>query len=172
MEHTRTPLRRRFVGAVASAAIALAGMTATALPARADNNDLARALAAIAALAIIAKAIDNNRDKGNDEPNDWDNGGHGPRPPPVYNPPRPHPVPVPQPARNVLPRECAIELIDRGRRAVWYSRPCLQENGLRADLPRRCAAEVRIRGRDVTVYRQGCLVDAGFRTERGRRNNW
>jgi hypothetical protein len=163
MENTRTRMRRRFVAAIASAAIALAALTAAAMPARADNKDLARALAAIAALAIIAKTVDDNRDRDRGRDHGW-HGGH-PRPP-VYQP-----DPWPRPARNVLPRECAMALGDRGRREIWYARSCLQDHGVRVNPPRHCAAEVRIRGRKVTAYRQDCLINAGFRPERGRHDN-
>lgn len=153
MKTTAPSPLRRLVGAAATLALTLAGLTAAAMPARADNDDLAKALAAIAALAIIAKTIDDN--------------DRGYRPPPVYHPhPRPHPVP--EPVRRVLPTACAIELNDRGDRDVWYLRPCLRDHGIRVDLPRRCEAEVRIRGRKVGALRQDCLIDAGFRPERGR----
>lgn len=138
-----SPAARRFSATVAAAATALALMTAAAVPARADSNDAAKALALIATVAIIGKALD-DRNKRRDEP-------------------------VSHPRRgDVLPRVCAIE-IDAGRRSqTVYSGPCLRQEGLRARLPRQCEGSVRMRGRTVPVYGEACMIDAGFRVERGR----
>jgi hypothetical protein len=143
MPMTKSPAARRFMATVAAAATALALMTAAAVPARADSDDAARALALIATVAILGKVLD-DRNKRRDQP--------------VAHPAR----------RDVLPRVCAIE-IDTGRRIqTVYSGPCLREEGVRARLPRQCEGTVRMRGRTVPVYGQACLIDAGFRPERGR----
>ena len=142
MPFAKSPAARRFTATVAAAATALALMTAAAVPARADSNDAAKALALIATVAIIGKALD-DRNKRRDEP-------------------------VSHPRRDVLPRVCAIQ-IDTGRRAqTVYSGPCLREEGVRARLPRQCEGSVRMRGRTVPVYAEACMIDAGFRVERGR----
>lgn len=52
---------RKLTATIAS--LALAGSLAIPAPAAAETSDLARALAGIAAIAIIAKAIDNRRDR-------------------------------------------------------------------------------------------------------------
>lgn len=142
MPFAKSPAARRFTATVAAAATALALMTAAAVPARADSNDAAKALALIATVAIIGKALD-DRNKRRDEP-------------------------VSHPRRDVLPRVCAIQ-IDTGRRAqTVYSGPCLREEGVRARLPRQCEGSVRMRGRTVPVFAEACMIDAGFRVERGR----
>lgn len=143
MPFAKSPAARRFTATVAAAATALALMTAAAMPARADSNDAAKALALIATVAILGKALD-DRNKRRDDPVS-------------------HPV-----RRDVLPRVCAIQ-IDAGRRAqTVYSGPCLREEGVRARLPRQCEGTVRMRGRTVPVYGEACMIDAGFRVERGR----
>ena len=47
------------------AGLAIAGSLFTAAPARADGEDIAKVIAGIAAIAIIAKAIDNRKDRDN-----------------------------------------------------------------------------------------------------------
>lgn len=158
--------RRRFVATLAGAAVALGLMTAAAVPARAsDGEDLAKALAAIAAVAIIAKALDNERDRkrgaASPEPVQHPGWGHGPggRPGPGWD----------RGARR-LPAECAIEVEGRRRSHVVYAEPCLRRAGVEGRLPRHCAEDVRVRGRHVAVFPEGCLLDAGFRRDRG--NGW
>lgn len=148
--------RRRFVATVAGAAVALGLMTAAAVPARAsDAEDLAKALAAIAAVAIIAKALDNDRNR--PDPVQVPGWGHGGRPAPGWD----------HGARR-LPAQCAIDVPGRHRTHTVYSENCLRRAGVEGRLPRRCEQEVRIRGRFVTVFPEPCLIEAGFRRDRGR----
>ena len=49
----------KFIALIVAASIAVTGMTAA--PARADNNDLVKALAAVAAVAVIGTAIHENK---------------------------------------------------------------------------------------------------------------
>ena len=51
----------KFISFIVAASIAVTGMTAA--PAQASERDLARALAAIAGVAIIGAAVKNNRDE-------------------------------------------------------------------------------------------------------------
>ncbi len=150
--------RRRFVATLASAATALALMTATAMPVRADpdRDDVAKALAAIAVIALIAKAGEkNNRgDARRRNHDDEDEGRYNPR----------H-------GNRVLPAECAVRIDQRGRRdRVVYAERCLRQSGVNGRLPYYCSIETRSRGRSVTVFPQSCLEDAGFRIERGRKH--
>ncbi|MFN4159314.1 MAG: hypothetical protein ACK4GO_13025 [Gemmobacter sp.] len=160
--------RRRFVATLAGAAAALALMTVAAAPARADDGrDLARALAAIAAVAIIAKTIDNNKKRSEPVPvepaHGWGHSypGHGK---PGYGRPGQG---WDRDRGQVLPAQCAIEFPgQRGRPHVVYSEPCLRRSGINGRLPRGCEQQVRIQGRQVAVYPQACLTDVGFRLER------
>lgn len=134
------PVRRRIFGTIAIIATALALMTAAAaVPARAGDRDLARALTAVAVLALIASTIDGNRRDHDDHDR----------------------------SRRYLPAQCAVDLRYR-RGGVVYAEPCLRRYGVSGPLPRHCATGTRIRGRAVTVFPQGCLIDAGFRPARGR----
>lgn len=150
--------RRKLTAALA--ALAMVGATVTSAPAKAaDGEDLARALAAIAALAIIAKAIDDKNDRPAYQP---------PAPPPhvpPYRPPYHHPHPKP-PHHDirVLPGSCRVAVVDPDRRReVYYLGDCLQRAGL-YNLPRACASEVRMNGKRSLVYRDRCLFDRGYRT--------
>lgn len=157
--------RRKLTAAIA--ALAMIGATVTSAPARAaEGDDLARALAAIAALAIIAKAIDDRDDRPAYRPP-----VHPPhvpphvpphRPPywPPHHPPHPHP---PYHDIRVLPGSCRVAVVapDR-RREVYYLGDCLRRAGL-YDLPRVCASEVRMNGTRSLVYRDRCLFDRGYR---------
>ncbi len=67
----------KFISLILAASLAVAGMTAT--PAAASDRDMARALAAIAGIAIIGVAIsDNNKSKRRDTPY-VSSRGHGPK---------------------------------------------------------------------------------------------
>ncbi|GGE22519.1 hypothetical protein SAMN05421774_10722 [Gemmobacter megaterium] len=73
------PATRKIVSALGAAAIAMGAMTATALPARANSDDVMKVIAGVAAIAIIGSALnDSNRHR---------------QPAPVMRPepPRPHP---------------------------------------------------------------------------------
>lgn len=138
--------RRRMVAAVAILATALGLMAGSAVPARADS-DLAKALAAIAVVGIIAHAAQARN-----------------RPPVV----QPQPVPQPRPvaaSRNV-PAACGIELSGTQTRATLYSESCMIERGVRS-LPTWCAKPARIYGRQDFIYTADCLRDGGLRVPRG-----
>ncbi len=127
---------RRLIGTLAATAAALGLMTAAAaVPARADNRDLARALIAVGAIALIAKVAGDSKRRAPAVPN-----------------------------RGLLPADCAIEF-DQGRdRTRVYSRPCLDRYGF-WDLPASCESSVRVQGRTIPVYGDRCLRRAGFRAE-------
>lgn len=165
MTPTARTAARRFLGTVAAAAAAIGLMTAAAaVPARAsDGQDLARALAAIAVIGIIAKSLDDKKDQGRPAPVQG-RPGHG-------GPGWGHPGHGGHPGHRaaVLPAACAIEIDGPGRRSTTvYSARCLQDR-VRARLPGQCQQQIRQRGRTATVYGERCLIDAGFRPERGRR---
>ncbi|NUB46330.1 hypothetical protein GEU84_018215 [Fertoebacter nigrum] len=189
-ELPRKSLFRRLTATLTAAAMALALTGASAAPARADGEDVAKIIAGIAALAIIAKAIDNKNDRkdkpvavtpthpkpphwGHDRPrhdpprygrphHDDDRYGNHRPDRPRYDRPR-HDIRSPE-----LPRSCALELRTRqGQTATVYSARCLDREGFSHRLPRQCASDYSIRGRTDRVYDARCLVSAGFRTRRG-----
>lgn len=155
---------RRFTATIAATAIALALMTAAAVPARADSrsDDLAKALAAVAAIAIIGSALNDNKRRnaapvvvsprrGEDyyryddrRDNRWDR------------------------RAQTLPAQCAVEIRGRRHTSVAYLERCLRNSGIDRRLPQSCAIDVRMRGRTTTAYRENCLVDAGYRIRNRR----
>lgn len=154
----RAGLRRATAGLAATATAAALMTAATAAPARAGERDLAKLLVGIAAVALIAKAIDDRRDR-----------REARRETPPEDPGRPHPPFVPREPRAEDPRipgDCALEV--RGGRGdrLAYGESCLVSYGFR-DLPRSCAYEATIFGRADRLYPSACLRDAGFRLPRG-----
>lgn len=151
MSFLKSPAVRRFTATVAAAATALALMTAAAVPARADSrsDDFAKALAAVAAVAIVGSALNDNNDR---------------RATPVHQPRykqerhRKH-------RATVLPDRCAVEVRGRRHNSVAYIERCLRRSGIDQRLPRQCEVSIRMRGRDRTAYDQDCLLNFGFRTQ-------
>lgn len=155
-------MSRPFIAAVVAASLALSGLSATT--AQAGNRDVARAIAGIAAVAIIAGALsdrDNNRNRGY-VTRRYD-------PAPVINP-----RPLPRRAqRHALPRHCMIRAQSRyGQPRRVFGARCLNRNYRFTDsLPRACA--VRIGGNSHrgnhrnanfgrTGYGVGCLRQHGY----------
>ena len=137
---TRNP-GRRLVALVAAAATALGLLAGTAVPARADNDDLAKALAALAIVGIIAHQANKNRPR-----------------PPVYEPYQPRPTSAPR-----VPSVCAIEISGQSGTATVYGERCLRDEGFSYRLPQHCARSARIYGQNDRIYSDQCLRDAGFR---------
>jgi len=158
------PLMRRLRLCVLSVVTAATVMTATAMPAHADrrSDDFAKALAAIAAIALIANQLQ-DRDVRPYRPPVVQ-----PHRPPVVTHPRPQ-RPHPEPSRRPrVPSVCAIEIEDDYDISRVYGERCLRREGFDYRLPQRCAREVRLQGRDDRIYTERCLRDAGFRI--GRRD--
>ena len=134
---SETPLSgRRLASIVTGAAAALALVLATAIPARAEKNDLAKALIAALVVGAIAHEL-----KDNDRP-----------------------VPRPEPAKTKrVPAVCAISIDGADRSVTLFPESCLREEGFSYRLPRHCANSATIFGKRDRVYSAQCLRDAGFR---------
>ena len=163
-------MSRPFIAAIITAAIALSGLSASS--AQAGNRDVVRALTGIAAIAIIAGAVNEhkkskrrNYGKSHRKPGHVSRGYHDPAP--VVTP-RPLPRRV---QRYALPRHCMIRAQSRhGQpRRVFGSR-CLNRNFHYTDsLPRACA--VTISGGHRGDYRRAgygaqCLKKHGYHLAR------
>ncbi|MDD9923869.1 MAG: hypothetical protein OXQ92_16550 [Boseongicola sp.] len=163
----------RFTATISGFAIAL-GMAVPA-PAQADSDDLAKWIAGAAALAIIAKAIDDRNDRKKaaasahrrsvEQYSTYDNrriidGTIRP-----YHKNRDTKIKA---ARNKpLPRTC-LRVIEtnRGERLGYQSR-CLERNYRYADrLPRSCETIVRTNGRFQSIYGARCLRRDGWKVAR------
>ena len=124
--------------------MAISLLAATAMPSHAErrNNDLAKILAGALVIGLIAKSIDDNKDR---------------------HKPKPQPEPVYEPR---VPSVCAISIdSNSGQPVTMYSQKCLRREGFDYRLPN-CARDVRIYGEADRVYSAQCLRDAGFRLGR------
>jgi hypothetical protein len=131
---------RRLAAMITGGAAALALVLATAIPARAEKNDLAKALIAALVVGAIAHEL-KDKDK-------------------------PVPVPLPEPApvkSKRVPRVCAISIDGADRSVTLYPVSCLRDEGFGYRLPRHCANTATIYGERDRVYSAQCLRDAGFR---------
>lgn len=138
---------RRLVATVAAAATVLGLLAGSAIPARADNDDLAKALAALAIVGIIASQVNKNRNRAQ-----------------AQQPLDPYPHHRPQNSRHPrVPSVCAIEISGNSGTATVYGESCLRDEGFTYRLPQHCARTARIYGRNDRIYSDQCLRDAGFR---------
>ncbi|SDO07261.1 hypothetical protein SAMN05216196_103263 [Lutimaribacter pacificus] len=155
-------MSRKFIATILAGALAVTGLTAA--PARADGNDVAKALAGIAAVAIIAKALDDDRkDKAR---------RHAPARAHSVRPDRHrgHVAPRPLPhrvARKQLPGHCMVRVQTRHGVQNAFGQNCLQRSSRHATrLPRACAMPTRGRGHNRTFYDAGCLRSYGYSMSR------
>jgi hypothetical protein len=133
---------RRFAAMLTGGAAALAVVLATTIPAKAEKNDLAKALIAALVVGAIAHEL-TDKDK------------------PV---PLPVPLPEPEPASSKrVPSVCAISIDGAERSVTLYPESCLRSEGLKSRLPRGCANTATIYGERDRVYSAQFLRNAGFR---------
>lgn len=154
-ETRQTPMftLKRQANIVVILLMAISLLAATAMPSQAEKrgNDLAKIIAGALVIGLIAKAIDDNKDR------------NKARPQPYQPQPQPYPEPSYQPR---VPSVCAISIDSNSGDAVtMYSQKCLRREGFEYRLPN-CARDVRIYGEADRVYSAQCLRDAGFRLGR------
>lgn len=137
----KKPVGRRMVGLVVAVAATLGFLTASAVPVRADSDDLAKALAAIAVIGLLATAADGGNSN-----------AHQP-------PPKPRPMPA-------VPASCGMRL--PGDANIVYSERCILQSGFQYRLPTYCARPARIYGRPDHVYGPNCLARAGIKISNRR----
>ena len=140
---------RQITLALTAGAFALAGLTATAAPARADGEDIAKALAGVATIFIIGKAIeqanDDRRDKAQKPARQarYDRGDRH-----CLRQARRHGEWVSYYDRDCLKRQHRARHRDRERHAERYPRTCLRKRWTRHGWE--------------TYYAQRCLRRHGF----------
>mgnify|MGYP003497756736 CR=1 FL=1 len=133
---------RRLAAMITGGAAALAMVLATAIPVKAEKNDLAKALIAALVVGAIAHEL-KDKDK----------------PAPV-----PLPLPEPEPVKSKrVPQVCAISIDGAERSVTLYPESCLREEGFDYRLPRHCANGATIFGERDRVYSAQCLREAGYR---------
>ena len=167
-------MHSKFLAVVVSAAIAVTTLGTT--PARADE-DLFRALAAIAGVAIVGKVIsDRNKRKKEEERarNEAVTRSYTPeyvyRPQPRGVPPqhRIEPRPLPrQASRYLLPGECLRNVQARDGRYRFFGRKCLEKNyGSVRNLPDQCRVRFDGPERKRAGYDARCLRSNGYQLAR------
>jgi hypothetical protein len=170
-----TTLRSYIANAVTAGAVALAAVTAGPGPAAAEDKDMLRALAGIAAIAVIAGALQNQgraqQPVARAQP--WVPVSPAPAAPryaapePRWEDSRAWSEDRYQPVRGGprLPSVCAVE-VDGPRPATYYAESCLKREGAGYGLPQYCAQTIRSRDWQGRVYEGECLRDAGYRLGR------
>lgn len=162
------------------AIVAAFGIAVAPAPAAADSDDVAKIIAGLAVAGIVAKVIDDRKDRkraATQQTNQW----------------RPYNDSFDQPRRNrtidgnlrrlddgrrsnrgykqyALPDQC-LRILDtaRGDRRV-YARHCLKRNYAFANrLPQACEIKVRTNRGVRTVYGRRCLARDGWQVAGGRR---
>jgi hypothetical protein len=152
-------MHRKFIAAVAAAALAITGLSA--VPARADVNDTAKIIAGIAALALIAKAIEDSNDRKAARQQRYT---HRPVQQHYYQPGlKPRPLPH-QVARPGLPDHCLFTAQTAQGPAHVFGARCLQRNYVQANtLPEACAQQAWTDRGQRWVYNAACLRNQGYR---------
>ena len=151
-------MHRKFIATIAAAALAVTGFSA---PARADANDAAKIIAGIAALALIAKAIDDRNDRKAARQQHYT---HRPQPQHHHQPGlKPRPLPH-QAARPGLPDHCLFTANTAHGPARVFGARCLQRNYVQANtLPQACAQQAWTDRGQRWVYNAACLRNQGYR---------
>lgn len=162
---------------LAISSLAVLGLTLTPMPAAADTEDVAKLLAGLAVLGIIAKSVDDRNDRNDGVTNRfrlsnraYDNRRNAPvirgeiLRPGEFNLKKSK---SPKYKRRPLPDRC-LRLIDTSRRdRLAYSRGCLNRNYKFANrLPRDCQRLIRTNRGVRTVYGARCLARDGWRVAR------
>lgn len=164
------------IASIAAAAFAATGIALAPTPAAADNNDLARIIAGIAVAGIIAKAVDDRKDRkraqvassqysrfgsldeggrrvidGTIRPYRRNDYGHGPKVGRGYN-------------QQALPERCLLTVeTERGSRLA-YSALCLDRTyKFASKLPSSCETVVRTPRGYRDVFGAQCLARDGWR---------
>lgn len=149
-------MHRKFIALIVASAVAVTALSTA--PARADEHDVAKILAGLAALAFIGVAIEHNRD--NDQPTASYSGRTPPRPI------RPRPLP-PQVSKYQLPQHCLHRYsVNNGHRRLFGKR-CLNNNYRHtASLPYACQFQFKDGRETRTGYEPRCLRERGYRFAR------
>ncbi|MFT4784068.1 MAG: hypothetical protein ACI9IV_001811 [Paracoccaceae bacterium] len=151
-----TLMFKMFTASALCAALALTSTTSTA-QAQSSQDDLARLLFGVAALAIIAKSIDSKKDSNRSY-----------RQAPVVTPRHYNNRDTRQNTRkntSSVPASCERNVrTDRGTRTV-FSVPCLNRAGVQARLPQKCLVDLQQRNRTVDAYAKRCLIRNGVRIQ-------
>ncbi len=146
---------KTFSAVALSLTLVMTSLGATATPARAGNDDVAKILFGALALGIIAKGISDSRDNDNNSRVTVTTNRNN-----AHN--------VVRPNRNQaqrIPSRCAREMRigNRGNVRTIYRRACLRRAGIRVAQARECMRTGVVRGNNINYYTPRCLRRSGFR---------
>ncbi|MEO0939413.1 MAG: hypothetical protein AAFY38_14770 [Pseudomonadota bacterium] len=149
-------MSRKFIALIAGTAIAI---TTFAAPARADNDDAAKALAVLLGLVVVGKIISDRND---------DHREVYSKPRPVKPAPHPHPRPLPrQVNKKLLPQTCFRTFNTHRAQVRAFGERCLKKNyQFTRSLPRHCIQQVETRRGWGWAYGARCLRDRGYKLAR------
>ncbi len=155
------PTHRHFIATIAALAIAITGFSAA--PARAGDDDVAKALAVILGLAVVGAAINNRNDDKKARQHVYV--------PPRAKPNRGHVAPHHQPRhvdRKLLPQQCLFNLrTDGGHSIQGFGHRCLSRNYQYTNsLPRECTRRVQTRHGYGYAYGARCMTQRGYQLAR------
>lgn len=163
-------MSRRFIAAVVGAALTVTAFGTA--PARADE-DLLRALAAIAGIVVVGKVISDRLEDEKDRRNSVYRNRFDDRY--VYDFPRDsriirriEPQPLPQDVRRrLLPGDCLRSWRTQNERARVFDKNCLKKNySYTNSLPRACELKVRVKNKNRRGYDVRCLRRNGYQLAR------
>lgn len=159
---------RKFIATVSAAAIALTALGSA--PARADDRDAARALAAILGIAVVGAIIhDRNKDKKRKVHREAPVYKKHVQKKHVHKPHRIQPRPLPQRAnRKLLPQRCFRSVQTYQGNYRMFGQRCLNKHYRHVNsLPNRCRYVFPTQNGTRRGYDARCLRDAGYRLARG-----
>lgn len=142
---------KTFSAAALSLTVALTSLSATATPARA-NDDIAKVLFGALAIGIIAHGISNANENNQVVVTPTRNNNAN-----AHRPNRRH--------AQRIPARCATEarIGNRNRVATIYRRGCLRRAGIRTANAESCQRSGRINGRNINYFTTRCLRRSGYR---------
>lgn len=163
-------IHRKFIAAIAAASIAITGFSAA--PARAGQDEVGAALAALLGLAIVGAVIKDKRDDRKER--------HAAPQPQVHKPhhkpnhikrhkQHAHPKPLPhRVSRKLLPQRCLFNLPnDNGRYLNVFGQRCLNRHYQHvASLPQQCGRRVWTQRGARFGYAARCLNKHGYQLAR------
>lgn len=150
------PIARTMTAGLLALSLGLGGVTASATPARANNDEVVAIIGGLIALYAIGQAIQGNTR------NETASRNYGHRPPQAHQPQRPRQL--------VAPARCFIEGRDRGGYYRGYVRRCMENNVARPRLlPDQCLRRVETDRGPRMIYGGRCLAQNGWVREAGFR---
>jgi len=157
----RPALRVRLTSIVVAAGLALVTVAPHAEAQQLSNENIAGWIAGAVALGLIAKAIEDDRQRDRDRERAAARN-------PVHTPVVPDRVRDPRP----IPAACLTTYRVRGGTVDYLPASCLDRSYRDADrLPAACRQTIRTTGGNAAVYVPGCLTDRGFRIARADRHD-